>query len=174
MLNDFVDGRLANPASKPVVDVVGGLVEDARGRDDWVVVYVNDAHQPGDLEFAVFGEHAVAGTPGAVVVDTLSPEPADVVVGKRYYSAFTETDFASTCLVRGIDRLVLTGQHTDCCCRHTAYDAFRHGLSLAVVSDGTCVFEPLYGDDTPRRQDEALRYLRDFYRVEVLDAHAVS
>jgi nicotinamidase-related amidase len=38
-----------------------------------VVVYGNDAHQPGDVELRQFGEHAMAGTPGAEVVKELAP-----------------------------------------------------------------------------------------------------
>src|SRR5690554_5407315 len=126
MLNDFVDGTLANAA---------------RRQDDWVVVYANDAHQPNDLEFAVFGEHALAGTEGAQVIPELTPSAEDIVVPKRFYSAFTDTDLDATCRVHGIERMVIVGQHTNCCCRHTSYDAFRRGIELAVVADGTCVYE---------------------------------
>jgi len=48
MLQDFVDGRLANPAAVPTIEPIGALAEAARGRKDWIVVYGND-HQPGDL-----------------------------------------------------------------------------------------------------------------------------
>ena len=58
MLNDFVDGTLANEAAKPIIGQIDQLAAAARERDDWMVVYANDAHQPNDLEFAVFGEHA--------------------------------------------------------------------------------------------------------------------
>lgn len=173
MLDDFVDGALANPAAKPIVDPIATLAQQARGRDDWVVVYGNDAHKPGYFEFAVFGEHALAGSPGAQVVPTLRPQSDDQVIGKRYYSAFTDTDLDTTCRVLGIDRIVLAGQHTNCCCRHTAYDAFTRGIDLAVVSDATCVYEPLYGDEAQREQRHALRYLQTFYRAEVLDTSAV-
>jgi nicotinamidase-related amidase len=143
MLNDFVDGTLANAAAKPIIDPIGALVERARRDADWVVVYGNDAHVPGDFELAVFGEHAMAGSDGAQVIEPLAPAEGDVVVPKRYYSAFTQTDLGATCLVHDIGRIVLVGQHTDCCCRHTAYDAFQRGLEVAVVADATAVYEPL-------------------------------
>lgn len=73
MLDDFVDGVLANPAAKQILDPIARLADEARRRDDWVVIYANDAHQPGDFEFRVFGEHALAGSPGARVVTQLKP-----------------------------------------------------------------------------------------------------
>jgi nicotinamidase-related amidase len=68
MLEDFVGGKLANPATRPIVEPIAALAQKARHREDWVVIYANDAHQPGDFEFKVFGEHALAGSPGAQVI----------------------------------------------------------------------------------------------------------
>jgi nicotinamidase-related amidase len=168
MLNDFVDGTLANPAATPIIGNIDQLAAAARNRDDWMVVYANDAHRPGDFEFEVFGEHALAGSPGAEVVTDLSPVTDDIVVPKRYYSAFTETDLDTTCRVHNIGRMVIVGQHTDCCCRHTTYDAFARGIRVAVVSDATCVFEPMAGDRYDEVQDRALSYLSTYYNSEVL------
>lgn len=168
MLNDFVTGVLANPAAKPTIEPIGALVDAARTRPDWLAVYANDAHRPGDLEFRVFGEHAVAGTKAAEVVPDLTPaDGVDEVIPKRYYSAFTQTDLESTCRVHDIGRLVIVGQHTDCCVRHTTYDAFLRGLEVVVVSDATAVFEPLSEAPYAPRQQAALDYLETFYKAQV-------
>jgi nicotinamidase-related amidase len=169
MLDDFVDGKLANPAARPIVEPIAALAQEARQREDWVVIYANDAHQPDDFEFKVFGEHALAGSPGAQVIPDLRPHEGDLVVPKRYYSAFTNTDLDTTCRVRGIGRLVIVGQHTDCCCRHTAYDAFRRGLDITVVTDATCVYEPTAEGQYEQRQRMALDYLHTFYGAEFRD-----
>jgi nicotinamidase-related amidase len=173
MLNDFVDGTLANPAAKRIVDPIGALAGAARERDDWLVVYANDAHLDGDLEFRVFGEHAVAGTDGAAVIDELRPRPGDLVVPKRFYSAFTQTDLDDTCSVQDIGRFVVVGQHTNCCCRHTSYDAFQRGIELVAVTDATCVFEPMAGDAYDAVQDDALAYLKTFYNAEVMSTSSI-
>ena len=55
MLNDFVTGTLANAAAEPIVDPIAKLADAARSRDDWVVIYANDAHQENDIEFRIFG-----------------------------------------------------------------------------------------------------------------------
>jgi nicotinamidase-related amidase len=173
MLNDFVDGTLANPAAEPIIETIDRLADAARDRDDWVVVYANDAHKAGDVEFEVFGEHALAGSPGAEVVPALTPEGDDIVVPKRFYSAFTETDLDATCRVHNIGKMVIVGQHTNCCCRHTTYDAFLRGIEVAVVSDATCMFEPMTGDRYDDAQQEALSYLATFYNSQVLEAAAL-
>lgn len=169
MLNDFVDGTLANSAAKPIIGNIDRLAAAARSRNDWTVVYANDAHKPGDVEFEVFGEHALAGSPGAEVVSELTPKVEDVVVPKRFYSAFTETDLDATCRVHNIGKMVVVGQHTNCCCRHTTYDAFLRGIEVAVVADATCMFEPMAGDRYEEAQDEALTYLSTFYNSAVLE-----
>jgi len=167
MLTDFTSGKLANPAAGRVTGAIADLIRAARERDDWLVIYGNDAHRPGDFELAVFGEHAMAGSPGAAVVDELAPQPGDIVVPKRYYSAFTQTDLDATCRVHRIDRLVVTGQHTDCCCRHTSYGAFARGIGVVAVSDATAVYEPFAAGRYQRAQDDALRYLRTYYGAQI-------
>jgi nicotinamidase-related amidase len=170
MLRDFVDGRLANPAAAPTIQRIAALADAARGRSDWIVVYGNDAHRPGDVELRLFGEHAMVGSPGAQVVEELTPAGGDIVVPKRYYSAFTQTDLEATFLVHDVGRVVIVGQHTDCCVRHTAYDAFLRGLEVVVPADATAVFQPLSEEAVEARQQRALEYLRTFYGVSVVPA----
>ncbi|MEI3502841.1 MAG: hypothetical protein V8Q42_03945 [Anaerovoracaceae bacterium] len=48
------------------------------------MIFCNDAHIKGiDQEFKVWGEHAVAGTPGAEVIPELELCDKDYVVPKR-------------------------------------------------------------------------------------------
>lgn len=173
MLNDFTTGKLANPAAAQIVEPIAALARAARGRDDWIVVYGNDAHRSGDFELAVFGEHAMAGTTGARVLEELTPQAGDIVVPKRYYSAFTQTDLDATCRVHRIDRLVVTGQHTDCCCRHTSYDAFMRGIEVVAVADATAVYQPFAAAGYEQAQNGALQYLRTYYGADVTDTAAL-
>jgi nicotinamidase-related amidase len=163
MLNDFMDGVLGNPAAKAIVGPIAQLSERARASDEWVVVYANDAHGPADIELRVFPPHAMAGTSGAAVIDRLRPEPDDLVIGKHFYSAFTETGLEAELRERDVGRLVLVGQHTDCCVRHTSYDAFVRGYELVVCPDATTVFEPGTDEPVQVRQTRALGYLRAYY-----------
>lgn len=163
MLNDFVDGCLANPAARGIIAPIRELAGRAREAPRWEVVYANDAHHLDDCELAVFPPHALAGTYGAAVVDALAPQPGDRVVDKRFYSAFTDTDLDAQLRRAGVGRLVLVGQHTDCCVRHTSYDAFRLGYELVVSPEATTVFAPGSPEPLALRQERALAYLRTYY-----------
>ena len=78
MLNDFVDGKLANPKAQAIIGPLQRLL--ARARDEgWVVVFSNDAHQPDDPELRVWGEHAMAGTREAEVIAQLAPREGEIV-----------------------------------------------------------------------------------------------
>jgi nicotinamidase-related amidase len=65
--------------------------------------------------------------------------------------------------------MVVVGQHTNCCCRHTTYDAFLRDIEVSVVSDATCVFAPMVGDRYDAVQSESLDYLSTFYKSNVLE-----
>lgn len=134
MLYDFVDGAFAGSSARALVAAVAAAVDRARALD-MPVVYVCDAHQPDDPEFAVFPPHALAGTRGADVVAELAPRPGDPVVRKRRYSGFFETDLEAVLRARGVDTLVLVGLQTDCCVIHTAADGFFRGFQIVVLED---------------------------------------
>jgi nicotinamidase-related amidase len=167
MLKDFMEGRLANPAAVPTVERIQALAKAARARKDWLVIYGCDAHQPGDFELRQFGEHAMAGTEGAQVIDPLAPQEGDIVVPKRYYSCFTYTDLEPTLLTHDVRHLVIVGQHTDCCVRHTSYDAFMRGLAITVPSDATAIYQPGSEEPVDVRQERALEYLRTYYGARI-------
>ena len=162
MLDDFVDGALANPRAQAIVPALARLLDHAR-RDGWVVVFSNDAHETGDPELAVWGEHAMAGTPGAQVIAALAPRPGEreIVSPKRAYGAFDGTGLDEQLRALGVDQVVLTGQHTHICVRHSAYGALLRGYGILVPRDAVCGFE---GVD----EEAALDYLRDTYAARIV------
>jgi nicotinamidase-related amidase len=161
MLEDFVHGALANPRAEAMLEPLGRLLSHARA-EGWVVVFSNDAHEPGDPELSIWGEHAMAGTPGAQVIRELEPNPneRELLCPKRAYGAFDGTDLDVRLRRLGVDEVVLTGQHTHICVRHTAYGALRRGYAITVPSDAVCTFE---GVD----EQDALDYLRSVYGARI-------
>ncbi len=92
MLNDFVTGKISNPRAEGIIPSIRELLAQARAdREEWLVVYANDAHLPNDFELRVWGEHAMAGTPGAEVIPELAVAKGDFVLPKRTYSSFHES-----------------------------------------------------------------------------------
>jgi nicotinamidase-related amidase len=159
MLKDFVDGELANPRAQQIVEPLKRLLAHARD-NGWVVVFSNDAHKPDDPELKVWGEHAMEGTPGAQVIDELAPRDREIVSPKRTYGAFDDTDLADQLRDRGVDEVVVTGQHTHICVRHSSYGALRNGFEVTVPRDAVCAFE---GVD----EADALEYLKMAYGASV-------
>jgi nicotinamidase-related amidase len=58
-----------------------------------------------------------------------------------------------------VDTLVLTGQHSNMCVRHTAADAFFRGYRIVVPTDGVEAF-------SDEDQASGLAYLRQVYKAE--------
>ncbi len=165
MLVDFVTGALANPRAAAIVPALDRLTRGARERG-WPVVYSNDAHLPGDPEERVWGRHAMAGTPGAEVIPELAPRPGDLVVPKRFYSAFHRTGLDGLLHDRGVDTVVLAGQHTHICVRHTAADAFYRDLRIVVPPDAVVAF-------TEEDERLGLAYLVGVYGAELTAVDAL-
>jgi nicotinamidase-related amidase len=174
MLSDFVTGALANPASQEITPRIAALLDHAR-RAGWLVVYANDAHLPGDPEEKVWGPHALAGTPGAAVVPELAPQAGDIVLPKRFYSSFHETGLTSLLRQNGVEEVILAGQHTNICVRHTSSDAFNNFFAISVPRDGVAMFRlPDHTDDDyERMQREALDYLVMCYGANITSIEAL-
>lgn len=131
MLEDFVYGPLKNDRVKRIIKPLQNLLNHAR-KNDWLVVYSNDAHLPGDPEEKVWGPHALAGSPGAEVIKELKPQKGDVISPKRTYSAFYETGLDLILRQNGITKVIICGQHTHICVRHASADAFARNYEIFI------------------------------------------
>lgn len=160
MLNDFVTGKIANPRAERIIPTIVDLIGKARSDDDWLVVYANDAHLPQDFELKVWGDHAMAGTPGAEMIPELAAAEGDFVLPKRTYSSFHETGLDPLLRQFGIDTVVLTGQHTNICLRHTTADAFFRGYEVVVPRDAV---EAVTEED----HESGLAYLESIYKADL-------
>ena len=167
MLKDFVDGKLANPKAQAIVAPLQALLAHAR-RHGWVVVFSNDAHLPGDPELKVWGAHAMKGDPGAQVIAALEPTPGprEFISEKRSYGAFDGTGLDERLKALGVDEVIITGQHTHICVRHSSYGALIRGYTIAVPRDAVCAFE---GVD----EEDALTYLKNVYGAAVTTTDAL-
>ncbi|MCL2655760.1 MAG: cysteine hydrolase [Coriobacteriia bacterium] len=168
MLNDFVTGSLACERAQRIIAPMQKLVEAAR-EHGVPVIYSNDAHLPGiDHELELWGEHAMAGTPGAQVIPEIAPAEGDYVVPKRRYSGFFQTDLNILLRELGVDTLIITGLHAHMCVRHTCADAYQWGYSVVVPTDGVESF-------TQEDFDGGVKYLKETYAADITDIdHIVS
>lgn len=84
----------------------------------------------------------LAGSPWVEIDSRLRPGSREIVVDKKYASAFFGTSLASTLRALDIDTLIVTGCTTSGCVRATVVDGMQNGLRVIVVRD--CV-----GDRAP-------------------------
>lgn len=104
-------------------------------------------------------------------LDPLLPrEPGDLVVSKKYGSAFFATDLATKLIGARVDTVFICGCVTSGCVRASAVDAAQHGFRPMVVREAVGDRSPLahetnlmdidlrYGDVVSL--EEALAYLR--------------
>jgi ureidoacrylate peracid hydrolase len=153
MLNDFLveGGKMVLPGGDHIVPNQKDVVDAAR-KLNIPVIYVNDAHRPGlreDREFLKRGQHCIEGTWGAKVIDALKPTAEDIIITKRRFSGFFETDLDLTLKDLGIRNLVVMGVVTNICVRSTIHDAFFRGYEVIVPTD--CVEAT-----GPREQESSL------------------
>ncbi len=167
LANDFVyaggviadaGGPAYQATAQAVIPPLRRLLAAAR-RAGVTVVYATDAHTPGDSELKKWPPHAMRGTTLAAIVPGLAPEAGDLVIEKRTYSPFVSSDIDAELRARGIDRLYITGLHTDCCARHTAADAFQRGYDLVWVTDALAAF-------TEEAHRAGIEYFKTWYATD--------
>jgi nicotinamidase-related amidase len=62
----------------------------------------------------------------------LERRPAEIVIEKRYASAFFGTHLAATLTAAGVDTVIIAGCTTSGCVRATAVDSLQHGFRAIV------------------------------------------
>ena len=110
------------------------------------VIWTNHVHQGQDL--GVLGpmwpatgpdsetKALVKGTTGVAMIDELpAPTRNELVIEKRRYSAFFQTDLELNLRNMAIDTLVITGVNTNICCETTARDGFMRDFQIMSVAD---------------------------------------
>lgn len=160
MLNDFVTGALKCDRGLAVVPRLARLLDAARAHGV-KVIYCNDAHIKGvDHELKLWGDHAIAGTPGAQIIPELAAHDGDYIVPKRRYSGFFRTDLDLLLRELPVDTVIMTGLHTHMCVRHTSADAYCLGYNVVVAADATDSF-------TKEDYDGGIKYLKEVYGAEI-------
>ena len=168
LANDFVyPGGVIADAGGPeyqaraqaILPAIASVLDAARAAGV-LVVYATDAHQTDDTELAKWPPHSMAGTHEAEIVTAVAPRPGDLVIPKRTYSPFVSSNIDEELRARGIERLYITGLHTDCCARHTAADAFQRGYDLVWITDAMQAF-------TDEAHRQGLEYFKAWYAVDV-------
>jgi nicotinamidase-related amidase len=167
MQNDFAreGGTLFVPDTAETIEPIGRLLDKAR-KAGATVVFTQDWHRPDDAEFKIWPVHAVAGTPGAEVIDPLEAREDEIRVTKLRYDAFHGTSLDHLLRLKGIRNVVVVGTVSNICVLHTAGKASLHGYRVVVAEDGISSLDPF-------DQALALRQVTEVFSGEVCSSGGI-
>ncbi len=131
---------LGNPKLRRIAPFIGKLLdcELARGSH---VIFVNDNHDPDDLEFKMFPRHCVRGTPETEVIRELA-RYATEIIPKTRYSAFFGTTLEKRIKELKPEKIIVLGVYTDICVLHTVADARARDYVVEVPAAGVDTPDP--------------------------------
>jgi len=84
-----------------------------------------------------WGEVILHGTEDWKFIPEIKIESKDIILPKKRYSAFFETDLDEILHSKGIQDLIISGVMTNLCCETTARDAFMRDYRVFFLIDGT-------------------------------------
>ena len=139
MLADFClpGGKMVLPGYEKLLGPQNDVIRTLRAAGG-TVIYIVDAHRPQlrrDREFLKRTPHCIEGTPGCDIVPELDRAPSDIVVLKRRFSGFFNTDLDLTLRDMMVDTVIVMGVVTNICVRSTVHDAFFQGYRVVVPQD---------------------------------------
>jgi len=138
MLRDNFKESSRNPYSETgrvIIPNLQKLIRESRKRG-FPIVFACDSFLEGDFIFrGRMKVHSLRGTKGGEVIDDLRPEPTDILLPKRRFSAFFKTDLDQTLRTLGVDTIVVTGVTTEVCVLMTVMDGLSHDFSAIFLED---------------------------------------
>jgi nicotinamidase-related amidase len=144
MLRDFMDTNGAlycGDEAREIVPFVNEKIREFRERGD-LVIFMNDAHAPDDLEFDLFPPHCVKGTPGAEIIDAIEVTRGDLVIEKTRYSCFYGTTLEEKLGREKVDEVHMLGVCTSICVMDTASGLHDRDIPIIVYREGVADFDP--------------------------------
>lgn len=165
MINDFVTGKLGSRRAREIVPNIASLLKKAR-KQGIRIIYLRDAHTTDDREIAIWGQHAMKGTQGSEIVPQLKPENNDIVIEKKWYSGFVDTELHSILTEMGADTLIFVGVSTDICVQNNVGDAYFSGFRTIVPEDCTASI-------AEAAHEQAIEYMKNIYGAEITTSDKV-
>jgi nicotinamidase-related amidase len=137
------------------------------------VIYTTVAYAPDGRDGGHFVRKVPAllqlthGSPLAAIVPELAPAPDELVIEKKYASAFFGTHLAATLTAARVDTAIMVGCSTSGCIRASAVDGMQHGFRVIVPRE--CV-----GDRAPGPHEASLFDIDGKYGDVVGVAEAIA
>jgi len=137
MLEDsFREPRNPGREEEKIVQPMAGFLKICRTLSI-PVIFANDSFLREDFFFkgSKLKPYAIRGTAGEQVLHDRTPEPGDIILPKRKFSAFFKTDLDQTLTAYGLDTVAIGGINTHVCVIATALDAICHNFYTILLED---------------------------------------
>jgi nicotinamidase-related amidase len=126
--------------AQPVLKNISRVIQTCRQKNV-PVIFTQHGHTEPDSDGGILGEWwgelIIGGTEDWKFLPEIKIESKDIVLPKKRYSAFFETDLDKILRSRGIRDLIISGVMTNLCCETTARDAFMRDYRVFFLMDGT-------------------------------------
>jgi len=125
---------------QPVLKNLSKVVQSCRQKEV-PIIFTQHGHTDPPSDGGVlrewWGEIILHGTNDWKFLSEIKIESKDLVLPKKRYSAFFETELDSILRSKGIQDLIISGVMTNLCCETTARDAFMRDYKVFFLIDGT-------------------------------------
>ena len=125
---------------RPVLGNIQNIIQFCRQKNI-PVIFTQHGHTDAASDGGVLGEWwgqvILHGTKDWKFIPEMKIESKDMVLQKKRYSAFFETDLEKFLRSKGIKDLIISGVMTNLCCETTARDAFMRDYRVFFLIDGT-------------------------------------
>ena len=173
----------------PAVEAIASLLPVAR-ENDVPIIFVRTGYRPDGRDGGLFVKKIPGllelqlDTPAVDIDPRLEPREDDILVTKKFASAFFQTNLPSVLMAEDVDTIILTGCSTSGCIRAAAIDGISNGYRMILPEE--CISDRAegphranlfdinakYGDVVPLA--EVVEYLEGLPSVEERRASMVA
>jgi isochorismate hydrolase len=125
---------------QPVLEDIQNVIQFCRQKNI-PIIFTQHGHTDAASDGGVLGEWwgqvILHGTKDWKFIPEMKIESKDLVLQKKRYSAFFQTDLEKFLRSKGIKDLIISGVMTNLCCETTARDAFMRDYRVFFLIDGT-------------------------------------
>ena len=106
------------------------------------LIFTRDVHDPDDKEFEMWPRHCVRGTWETEIAPELAQFAKDaIIIDKRRYSAFFETNLEDVLAAIGPEEIIVTGVATDICVMFTVADLRNRDYAVTIPANAVASFD---------------------------------
>lgn len=126
--------------ARRIIKNVTGIIRICREREV-PIIFTQHGHTDPEIDSGILGEWwgelIISGTKDWEFLPEMDVRPNDILIPKKRYSAFFETDLDRILKGRGVKDLIISGVMTNLCCETTARDAFMRDYRVFFLIDAT-------------------------------------